>query len=73
MKTVGRFTAFEEWDATMVETQPEPASFRPDYMDRGVIPHPKPAKQAATPIALVPHKPATSCEPRSRPTHQRTA
>jgi hypothetical protein len=70
----GDFTAFEEWDASMVPPQPEPASYRPDYMDNG-LETPKPAQRAATPIALVRKPPARSseCLERTKPDSLKTA
>jgi hypothetical protein len=68
MKTKDRkkrgFTAFEAWDSSMV---PEPASYRPDYMDLAMIPDPKPAKRVATPIAVVRRPAQSACLDRSKP------
>jgi hypothetical protein len=77
MKTKGRkkgdFTAFDEWDASMIPQPPEPASYRPDYMDKG-FQTPKPAKVDATPIARVQRRPPQpECHERTKPDSLKTA
>lgn len=79
MKQKGDFTAWDQWDASMIPDQPDPGLSRPDYLDFGLespVPPPaaarKKAKPAGTPIALVKRKP-TQAERLVRTTSSKTA